>query len=133
MLLVVGLIYAVIYFVIFYFLIKVFNLKTPGREDEDEEQSIEGETAADNVGNNKYEKMAYQFIQDIGGRENISSIENCTTRLRLDINDMEKVNDSALKAHGAKGVIKLNKKNLQIVVGTEVEFVADAMKKIDRS
>ncbi|MDQ0225925.1 PTS sugar transporter [Bacillus sp. 7586-K] len=133
LLLVVGLIYAVIYFVIFYFLIKVFNLKTPGREDEDEEQSIEGETAADNVGNNKYEKMAYQFIQDIGGRENISSIENCTTRLRLDINDMEKVNDSALKAHGAKGVIKLNKKNLQIVVGTEVEFVADAMKKIDRS
>ena len=129
LLLVVGLVYAVIYFVIFYGLIKAFNIKTPGREDEDENLNIE--TSAATVGNNKYEIMAHHFINDIGGRENITTIDNCTTRLRLNIKEMEKVNESALKDHGAKGIMKLNKTNLQIVVGTEVEFVADAMKKID--
>ncbi|MFP5109786.1 N-acetylglucosamine-specific PTS transporter subunit IIBC [Neobacillus sp. C211] len=129
LLLVVGLVYAVIYFVIFYGLIKAFNIKTPGREDDDE--NFDNATPAATVGNNKYETMAYHFINDIGGRENITTIDNCTTRLRLNIKDMEKVSESALKAHGAKGIMKLNKTNLQIVVGTEVEFVADAMKKID--
>ncbi|MFL6561685.1 MAG: glucose PTS transporter subunit IIA, partial [Bacillus sp. (in: firmicutes)] len=129
LLLVVGLVYAVIYFVIFYTLIKTFNIKTPGREDED--KNINSGTPAATSGNNKYETMAYHFINDIGGRENITTIDNCTTRLRLNIKDMEKVNDSALKAHGAKGIMKLNKTNLQIVVGTEVEFVADVMKKLD--
>jgi N-acetylglucosamine PTS system EIICBA or EIICB component len=129
LLLVVGLVYAVIYFVIFYGLIKAFNIKTPGREDDDE--NFDNATPAATVGNNKFETMAYHFINDIGGRENITTIDNCTTRLRLNIKDMEKVSESALKAHGAKGIMKLNKTNLQIVVGTEVEFVADAMKKID--
>ncbi|QIZ06929.1 PTS transporter subunit EIIC [Priestia megaterium] len=129
LLLVVGLVYAVIYFVIFYGLIKAFNIKTPGREDDDE--NFDNATPTATVGNNKYETMAYRFINDIGGRENITTIDNCTTRLRLNIKDMEKVSESSLKAHGAKGIMKLNKTNLQIVVGTEVEFVADAMKKID--
>lgn len=75
--------------------------------------------------------MAYHFIKDIGGKDNIATIDNCTTRLRLTINDMDIVQDSALKAHGAKGIMKLNKNNLQVVVGTEVEFVADAMKRLD--
>ncbi len=77
--------------------------------------------------------MASRFIDDIGGIENINSIDNCATRLRLTIIDMAKVNDGALKNHGAKGVIKLNKTNLQIIVGTEVEFVADAMKKLSQN
>ncbi|MED3562439.1 N-acetylglucosamine-specific PTS transporter subunit IIBC [Bacillus xiapuensis] len=130
LLLLVGLVYAVIYFVIFYGLIKAFNIKTPGREEDD---AAEVSQAADQgtVGSNKYETMAYHFIQDIGGRENITTIDNCTTRLRLNIKDMDQVKDSSLKAHGAKGIMKLNKNNLQIVVGTEVEFVADAMKSID--
>ncbi|PLS02065.1 N-acetylglucosamine-specific PTS transporter subunit IIBC [Neobacillus cucumis] len=129
LLLVVGLIYGVIYFIIFYSLIKAFNIKTPGREDEEEQ--IDSQTPVETVGNNKYETMAYHFINDIGGKVNIKAIDNCTTRLRLMINDMEKVNESALKTHGAKGIMKLNKTNLQIVVGTEVEFVADAMKRMD--
>ncbi|WP_223593097.1 N-acetylglucosamine-specific PTS transporter subunit IIBC [Neobacillus bataviensis] len=129
LLLVVGLVYAVIYFVIFYSLIKAFNIKTPGREDDVE--SLESVTPETAVGANKYETMAYHFINDIGGRENITAIDNCTTRLRLNIKDMDRVKDSALKTHGAKGIMKLNKTNLQIVVGTEVEFVADAMKRIN--
>ncbi|WHY92961.1 N-acetylglucosamine-specific PTS transporter subunit IIBC [Neobacillus cucumis] len=129
LLLLVGVVYAVIYFIIFYGLIKAFNIKTPGREDE-EEAELNQDTPS-TVEGNKYETMAYHFIKDIGGRENITSIDNCTTRLRLNIKDMDKVKDSSLKAHGAKGIMKLNKNNLQVVVGTEVEFVADAMKRID--
>lgn len=129
LLLLVGVIYAAIYFIVFYGLIKAFNIKTPGREDEEESSNLDKDEK--NMGSSKYETMAYHFINDIGGRENITSIENCTTRLRLNIKNMDKVQDSSLKAHGAKGVMKLNKNNLQIVVGTEVEFVADAMKKID--
>ncbi|MEH7107691.1 MULTISPECIES: N-acetylglucosamine-specific PTS transporter subunit IIBC [Bacillaceae] len=129
LLLIVGLVFGAVYFVLFYFLIKAFNLKTPGREDDDE--MVETGTAPVVTGGNKYEVMAAHFIHDIGGRDNINTIDNCTTRLRLTIKDMDKINDSALKAHGAKGIMKLNKSNLQVVVGTEVEFVADAMKRID--
>lgn len=127
LLLVVGLVYAAVYFVLFYILIKVFNIKTPGREDEVE--SVES-SSADFTGSDKHAVMASSFIEDIGGKDNITSIDNCATRLRLTIGDMTKVNDGALKAHGAKGVMKLNKTNLQIIVGTEVEFVAEAMKKL---
>jgi PTS system N-acetylglucosamine-specific IIC component len=130
LLLIVGLIYGVVYFVVFYGVIKAFNIKTPGREDEEEE--IEEKDMSESVaGSNKYETMAYHFINDIGGKENITTIDNCATRLRLNVKDMDKVRDSSLKSHGAKGVMKLNKTNLQIIVGTEVEFVADAMKKLD--
>lgn len=127
LLLLIGLIYAAVYFVLFYFLIRAFNLKTPGREDEDESLTEDEDT--ETTGGTKYDKMASQFIKDIGGTENIDVIDNCATRLRLNVHDMNKVNESALKAHGAKGVMKLNKTNLQIIVGTNVEFVADAMKK----
>ncbi|MCJ8007076.1 N-acetylglucosamine-specific PTS transporter subunit IIBC [Lederbergia wuyishanensis] len=128
LLLLIGLIYAAIYFIIFYFLIKALNLKTPGREDE---EIVEDTDEVVSPSGNKYERMAYQFIHDLGGRDNITAIDNCTTRLRLNIRDMDKVQDSALKAHGAKGISKLSKTNLQVVVGTDVEFVADAMKKMD--
>lgn len=127
LLLLIGLVYAVIYFVVFYALIKALNLKTPGREDDVEEVKEDLFVA----GNNKYEQMANYFIHDIGGKDNITVIDNCATRLRLNVKDMDKVDDSSLKAHGAKGVMKLNKTNLQIIVGTEVEFVADAMKRLD--
>ncbi|MBS4196295.1 N-acetylglucosamine-specific PTS transporter subunit IIBC [Lederbergia citri] len=128
LLLLIGLIYAAVYFVIFYFLIRALNLKTPGREDE---EIVEDTNAGATPSGDKYDRMAYQFIQDLGGRDNITTIDNCTTRLRLNIRDMDKVQDNALKAHGAKGISKLSKTNLQVVVGTDVEFVADAMKKMD--
>ncbi len=123
LLLVIGLIYGVIYFVVFYFLIKKLNLKTPGREDED--MAIEATTPTEG---DKYDVMAGHFIRSIGGIDNISSIDNCTTRLRLQMNDMSKVDEAELKRYGARGVVKVNNRNLQIIVGTDVEFVADAMR-----
>lgn len=126
----IGVIYAILYFVIFYALIKALDLKTPGREEDEDIVEDEDETVS--AGNSKYEVMASHFIKDIGGANNITSIDNCATRLRLNIADMEKVKESALKAHGAKGIMKLSKTNLQIIVGTDVEFVADEMKKIKK-
>lgn len=126
----IGVIYAVLYFVIFYALIKALDLKTPGREED--EEIVEDEDEPVSTGSSKYEVMASHFIKDIGGADNITSIDNCATRLRLNIADMEKVKESALKAHGAKGIMKLSKTNLQIIVGTDVEFVADEMKKIKK-
>ena len=126
-----GIIFGIIYFVIFYFLITKMNLKTPGREDEDE---IEDEDqSAKETGKDKYEQSAAHYIEDLGGRDNIISIDNCATRLRLQIDDMAKVDESALKKHGAKGVMKVSSKNLQVIVGTTVEFVADAMKRMKES
>ncbi|MGG1688382.1 N-acetylglucosamine-specific PTS transporter subunit IIBC [Pseudalkalibacillus sp. NRS-1564] len=124
LLLVIGIIYGGIYFVVFYFLIKKLNLKTPGREDED----MSYPTNAPASKEDKYDVMAGHFIRSIGGIDNISSIDNCTTRLRLQMNDMTKVDEAELKRHGARGVVKVNNRNLQIIVGTDVEFVADAMR-----
>ncbi|MFE4523320.1 N-acetylglucosamine-specific PTS transporter subunit IIBC [Cytobacillus firmus] len=126
----IGVIYAILYFVIFYALIKALDLKTPGREED--EDIVEDEDEPVSSGSSKYEVMASHFIKDIGGADNITSIDNCATRLRLNIADMEKVQESALKSHGAKGIMKLSKTNLQIIVGTDVEFVADEMKKIKK-
>lgn len=74
--------------------------------------------------------MASHFLQDLGGKENLAAIDNCATRLRLKIHDVTLVDQKALKAHGAKGVMKVNDKNLQVIVGTDVEFVADEMRKL---
>ncbi|MBA2873280.1 PTS system N-acetylglucosamine-specific IIC component [Anoxybacillus caldiproteolyticus] len=125
LLLVQGIIYGIIYFVVFYFLIKKLDLKTPGREDEGEE--MENRTVQSE---GKYENLAAKYMEALGGKDNVAQIDNCVTRLRLKVNDMSKINESELKQLGAKGVIRLNQTDLQVVVGTDVEFVANEMKKL---
>ncbi|WP_142829175.1 N-acetylglucosamine-specific PTS transporter subunit IIBC [Planococcus soli] len=122
-LLVMGLVVGAIYFVIFYFLIVKLDLKTPGREDEDEE----GAENADS-GNNAVDVRAYNTIEALGGTANIVAVEYCTTRLRMTVKDSDRVDEKALKRHGAMGVMKINKTNVQVVIGTAVEFLGDAMK-----
>ncbi|MGG0176027.1 N-acetylglucosamine-specific PTS transporter subunit IIBC [Gottfriedia acidiceleris] len=118
LLLLIGLIFGVIYFIVFYFAIKKFNIKTPGREDED----VETDEVTTEIGDSLY-------LQALGGKENLTNIDNCTTRLRLQVKDASKVNEALLKKAGARGVIKLDDKNVQVVVGTNVEFVAEDLKK----
>lgn len=118
----VGLVYGVIYCLLFYVLITRLNLLTPGRE-EDEELS-----AGDEAQSEQYVAMAEEYASALGGMENIETIDNCITRLRLRIKDMSKVDEQALKRIGAKGVIKMSDRDLQVVVGTDVEFVANALK-----
>lgn len=121
----VGLIYGLIYFVIFYFLIVKLDLKTPGRGDEDIVDANPNPGPKDD-----YDQLAQQYMEALGGKDNVESIDNCVTRLRLTIKDLSKVDDNKIKSIGAKGVLRFGKKDLQVIIGTDVEFVANAMKKL---
>lgn len=70
------------------------------------------------------------ILEDCGGKDNITSIDNCVTRLRLEVKDITAVNDKKIKAAGVAGVIKPGKTSVQVVVGTKVQFVADAFSKL---
>ncbi|WP_404454339.1 N-acetylglucosamine-specific PTS transporter subunit IIBC [Virgibacillus necropolis] len=132
LLLVQGVIFGLIYFVVFYVLIKKLDLKTPGREDDDEvyvEENEQTGAPSSGKGRKNYDGTAYHYLDALGGPENIKTLDYCATRLRLQMNDMSKVDEKALKRQGANGVMKVNKKNLQVIVGTTVEFLADAMRK----
>lgn len=126
LLLLVGVVYAVIYFVVFYFFIKWRDLKTPGREDEDE-MDTDDETVA---GDDKYTRMASGFLAGLGGKANLTNIDNCATRLRLDVKDSATIDESMIKRFGARGVMKTSKSSVQIIVGPDVEFAANALKKL---
>ncbi|RDU37967.1 PTS sugar transporter [Neobacillus piezotolerans] len=121
----VGLVYAAIYFVVFYFLIKKLDLKTPGREDD-----VEGEFDEDSAIKGDYHTAAVQYVDALGGKDNLVSIDNCVTRLRLRVKDTDNVDENRLKQLGSKGVIKLSKQDIQVVVGTDVEFLSNEMKKL---
>lgn len=127
MLLLQGIVMAIIYYFTFDFAIKKFNLMTPGREPDVDEVIDE---VATNDSDDKYMIQAKKIYAAIGGKNNIKIIDNCTTRLRLQLIDSSKVNQAAAKASGAAGVNILDATNVQIIVGTEVQFVADALKQL---
>ncbi len=72
--------------------------------------------------------MAEIILEGLGGKENIISIDNCVTRLRLEIKDKYKINEKLVKSSGASGIIKPGKKSIQIIIGTKVQFVCDELK-----
>lgn len=117
-----GLVFGALYFVIFYFLIRKLDLKTPGREDEEEADMI------GMSGDEVLEAKAYHTIEGLGGVDNIQQVDYCTTRLRMTLKDSEKVNEKELKKYGARGVMKISKTNVQVIIGTSVEFLAEAIK-----
>ena len=125
MLLAIGVAFAVIYYFAFRFIIKKFNLKTPGREDDD----IEAEKAAV-LGNSDYAAVAAIILEGLGGKENVTSIDNCITRLRLEVKDQAKVDEKKIKSAGVAGVMRPGKTSVQVIVGTKVQFVADEFKKL---
>ena len=116
----------VVFYFVFLFAIKKFDLKTPGREDDDDlEEEKKVQLASDD-----YTEIAKKILAGCGGKGNIVSIDNCVTRLRLEVRDMTAVNDKAIKAAGVAGVIKPGKTSVQVIVGTKVQFVADAFSKL---
>ena len=121
---VIGLIMAVIYFFLFVFVIKKFDLKTPGRE-EDEETADFGKLA-DDIG---FDELAQKYIAVLGGKENIKEIESCITRLRLVLVSNKEIDEKDLKALGASGVMKAGTQVTQVIVGMKAELLVDAMKK----
>lgn len=120
---VVAAIWFAVYYAIFRFAITRFNLKTPGR-DIDTAASVE-KAVAGTIGKSGYNVPA--ILAALGGAENIVSLDNCITRLRLSVHDMSKVDAAALKAHRAIGVVQLNQHNLQVVIGPQVQSVKDEM------
>ncbi|MBP2242157.1 PTS system N-acetylglucosamine-specific IIC component [Cytobacillus eiseniae] len=125
MLVVQGLGFAVVYYFLFRFLIVKFNLKTPGREDEEEiEESELGETI------NDFTNMAVQIVDGLGGVENIRSVEYCATRLRVEVGKMDHVDQKKIKSTGVPGIHIVGSQSIQVIVGTNVQFVADEVEKI---
>lgn len=121
MLIPVGLVFGVIYYVIFVFIIKKFDLPTPGRmEDESGNEELLAEMGVSYI--------AKEYIRVLGGKENIKEVDACITRLRLTLNNNELVNEQDCKALGASGIIKPNKYNIQVIVGTKAEIIAEEMK-----
>lgn len=120
----IGLAFGLVYFIVFYFLIKKLDLKTPGREDDIDMDEEEDDAHTDGT------SVGAAYLAALGGKENITEIDNCATRLRLKVKDANLVNEAALKKAGAKGVMKLSNTSVQIIVGTNVEFVAEDMKKL---
>ena len=125
MLIIQGAVFFVLYYVIFTAVITKMNLKTPGREDED--SSDEATTSSKPTTN---DELAEKLIPLLGGVDNIVIVDNCITRLRLEVKDNTLVQDAEIKKLGIAGVLKAGKTSVQVIVGTQVEFVANALKRL---
>ena len=116
---VIGIAYAVIYYLVFKWAIVKFNIKTPGREDEEDEINMVDEIT----------ELGSAIMAALGGKENIVEIDNCISRLRLILKDTSKVDEAALKSTGSLGLIKINEENIQVVYGAKVEKAAAELKR----
>ena len=116
----------VVFYVVFRFVIVKFDLKTPGREDDDvDETKVE-------LANNDYTAIAATILEGLGGKDNVVSIDNCITRLRLEVKDNTAVDEKKIKSAGVAGVVRPGKTSVQVIIGTKVQFVADEFKKLCR-
>lgn len=125
MILPLGLAAFLVFYFVFRFAIVKFDLKTPGREDDD----LEAEKKAV-LANNDFTEVASIILEGLGGKENVTSLDNCITRLRMEIKDYTLVDEKKIKSAGISGVMRPGKTSVQVIVGTKVQFVADEMKKM---
>ena len=122
---VVGLVYALLYFAVFYFMIKKFNYKTPGREADDEETKLYTRKDIDarkNQAKAQPDSVSALILKGLGGKDNISDIDCCATRLRVTVKKPELTDEAALRQSGASGVIKKGH-GVQIVYGPKVSVI----------
>ena len=119
-----GIAAAAVFYLVFRMVIPALDLKTPGREDEDEDET------KIQLANNDFTAMASIILEGLGGRENVTSVDNCITRLRLEIKDYTAVDEKKIKSAGVSGVIRPSKTSVQVVIGPKVQFVADEFKKL---
>ena len=121
-----GIAAAVVFYAVFRFVITKFDLKTPGREDED----ADGDETKVVLANNDFTKVAQIILEGLGGKANVTSLDNCVTRLRLEVKDYVAVDEAKIKSAGVAGVIRPSKNAVQVIVGTKVQFVAEEIKKM---
>ena len=115
----------VVFYLVFRFAIVKFELNTPVREDdylEDDNKVV--------LSNDIFTEVAKIILEGLGGKSNVKSLDNCITRLRLEINDYTKIDEKKIKSAGVAGVMRPSKSAVQVIVGTKVQFVADEMKKM---
>ncbi|MBQ7543662.1 MAG: PTS transporter subunit EIIC [Synergistaceae bacterium] len=120
----IGLVFAVVYYVVFSWAIKTFDLKTPGREDESLQAGLI------TLKNNNFTDMARVILEGLGGPANIREVTYCATRLRTEVEDYLLVDEAKMKNAGVPGVFRPSEHNVQVVVGTKVQFVYDELKKL---
>lgn len=121
----IGLVFAVIYYFVFTWAIKTFDLKTPGREDAEAKAK-----KAVIVTSNNYKDMAKMILEGLGGFDNIKDFSYCATRIRATVDDGSRVDDAKINSAGVLGVVKPSKNNVQVVIGTKVQFVYDEIMKL---
>lgn len=122
LLIILGLFMTAIYYFGFKFLITKFNINTPGRNEDAEEDTSVVTTKIGNV------DLAHQIIEYLGGKENIVDVSNCFTRLRVSVHNGALVNVSQLKNTGASGVVKPSDTSVQVIYGLKVESIAKDVK-----
>jgi PTS system N-acetylglucosamine-specific IIC component len=125
-----GIIYFVVYYGLFRFFIKKFNLATPGRETDAE---IAAEEAASSFAGNAgapatANTRASRYIAALGGAANLTVVDACTTRLRLNVVDSELVSEPALKAAGARALLRQGKTTVQVIIGPEADLISDEIR-----
>ena len=131
----VGIIYFLLYYFIFSFLIKKYDFKTPGREDDDEETRLytKADVNARNTANSRQsetdgkqggtdDEKSAAIARGLGGKKNITSVDCCATRLRCSIENPELVDEKLLKATGAVGVVKRGQ-GIQVIYGPQVTVI----------
>ncbi|MCG8540045.1 MAG: N-acetylglucosamine-specific PTS transporter subunit IIBC [Clostridia bacterium] len=124
----IGLIFAFIYYIVFVFVIKKFNIKLdiPIQDMEDTtEKVVPNVIKEDNI-----DAVANQYLEALGGGENVEELGCCITRLRLTLKDTSRVDENKLKALGSSGVVKMGNKNMQVVVGTKAEILCSEIKEL---
>jgi N-acetylglucosamine PTS system EIICBA or EIICB component len=124
-----GVVYAVVYYVLFRFFIRRFNLPTPGREASNGDTALASSMSGAAVpANAEGTSRAARYIDALGGAANLKVVDACTTRLRLSVADPAKVSEPALKVIGARGVLKRGGESVQVIIGPEADIIADEIR-----
>lgn len=128
-----GLAAFIIFYLVFRIMITKMNLKTPGREDEetaDTHETVSMDHKQKTCSNGHVTADQYDvsaILEGLGGKENISALDHCITRLRLEVIDSTLVNEDMLKKAGARGVVRPGRNSIQVIIGTKVQIVVDAL------
>lgn len=134
MIILIGIPTAVLFYLVFAFAIKKFNLKTPGREDDDSPvvvaQNNASAQANTSSSDENFAAIAARILEGLGGKENVASCENCITRLRIEVKDPSKVAEEKIKGDGVIGVMRPSPQAVQVIAGMQVQQLENEMERL---
>ena len=130
MLIPLGIICGIIYYCIFRFMIIRYNLMTPGREIDDSVEEINKNESSVILVSDDYDELAIVLLEALGGRSNVMYVDSCITRLRVELKNLDLVNEQQILSTGATGIVKVGKNSIQIIIGTKVGFIVDSINDI---